>query len=220
MIKFPKSIKVGGVTYNIILKDLNRDLTGVSGLCKSPRAMIIIDEKNSDQSLVEIFLHEIIHAIDFVYCGYILKELCVEKFTNALFQLIKNNDDFINGIIPESVMISGFKYDVVYPYDFDDIFEEDNISNLMTTCCDNNDCFILLGDKLLGYDINKDIQVINFIYSMILAVIYRHSITEEDFNYELYLTQFANGIYQVFKDINIKKFFNEIENVSKGVKDA
>jgi len=215
MIKFPKTVRIGGIVYDIELKDLDRNITKTEGLCKNPMAKIVINRNNGDQSLLEIFIHELLHAIDFVYCGDIQNECVTEKFTNAFFQVIRDNVDLFNFDIPDEVRISGFKYNVLYPTNFEDVIFNKNSQESSVVYIDDNEQVIALSNKILGYDLSPDIISTNLIYAVILGILERYSISEEEFNTELYLTQFSNGIYQVFGDLNIKEFFNRLEGEPK-----
>jgi len=215
MIKFPKTVRIGGIVYDIELKDLDTDITGAEGLCKNPMAKIVVNRNNGDQSLLEIFIHELFHAIDFVYCGFVLEECVIEKFTNAFFQIIRDNVDLFSGDIPDVVKISGFKYNVLYPVDFENVIFDKDSQESSVVYLNNDKQTIALSSKILGYDLSSDIISINLTYAVVMAILQRYSISEEEFNTELYLAQFSNGIYQVFGDLNIKEFFNRLEGEPK-----
>lgn len=206
----PSTVKVGGLTYKIQMKDLNRDVARTAGNCKDACGSIVINKNNDFQIVVNTIIHELVHAIDFVYCGCSMSENTVEILSNSIYQVIVDNDDFLNGNIPDYLNICGFKYKIEFPDDFQDLFCEDD-NEFVLAYCDIENIKIYLSEKIVGLDLSKDIIVSNLVYAVMNAIIDRYNIKKEDFNSEIYLSQFCFGLQQVFSEINIKKIYNEMK---------
>ena len=91
----PRKIKVGGHNYRVILNyefKNNKLLGECSPTCEELR--IASHSSNGDilpRSMIEaIFLHELLHAIDYVYNSESLKEKEVDSLAEGIFQVFND----------------------------------------------------------------------------------------------------------------------------------
>lgn len=86
--KIPDTIKVGNITYTIIIKKLSK---GLFGLHKPAKQEIIISDNLSKKMQRNVFFHELTHAL-FFQIGAIeekREELLVQSLANELDKLFK-----------------------------------------------------------------------------------------------------------------------------------
>jgi hypothetical protein len=89
-VKLPKKLKVGGIIYKVLYPYLFIEDTSIVGLHEPSTAIIKIAGVNDSKFLcaeriLETFLHESVHAIDYVYCNEQYNEDDVEAISKALF---------------------------------------------------------------------------------------------------------------------------------------
>jgi len=96
--KIPKEIKVGGHIYKVICPYHFKDRTDRVGACDSLKNEIVIGddngngEKRNKNTIEQTFFHEMLHAIDKVYNADKLEEEVVERLSEGLYQVLKDND--------------------------------------------------------------------------------------------------------------------------------
>ena len=81
----PKNLKIGGTNYKIEVIDKIDDDDNVAGKTYTSKQLITIT-KGAQGFMETTLVHEIIHAINME-----LKETDVEFFTQALYQVLKDN---------------------------------------------------------------------------------------------------------------------------------
>ena len=96
--KIPKSLKVGGIIYKIEKKRvLDKGENKFSGVAKHRQAIIKIalydneGELYDKRKLEECFIHEILHCVDDIYNNQKLDEDMVERLSQGLYQVLKDN---------------------------------------------------------------------------------------------------------------------------------
>lgn len=90
----PKTIKIGGITYEIIEKDLSAyDADGQyrMGNQYDSKALIEIREEMPDQKKEQTLIHEMTHAM-FSEMGIEDDEYLVNRIGLILYQVLKDND--------------------------------------------------------------------------------------------------------------------------------
>jgi hypothetical protein len=94
MIQIPKKIKIGHITYNIIIKSIEESAMGYHETRKNIRN-IVLDSSLKGKLLENVFYHELVHAILYeIGSEETDNELFVQSFANILQQVnkkIKNN---------------------------------------------------------------------------------------------------------------------------------
>lgn len=93
MINIPKTLKVGAHQYEVVFPYQFKERLDVSGLSDDQLRRIFVaevdgnGEKRPDSEILSIFFHEILHAIDSVYCGFqIGKECDRDSLTESIAQ--------------------------------------------------------------------------------------------------------------------------------------
>ncbi|MCI1800186.1 hypothetical protein [Clostridium sp.] len=90
----PEIIKIGGIDYNIRLVDTcDEDDLNIDGKIIFDKQEIRIKKGLEKQYGESILLHEIIHGI-FEFCGWEQNEENVTRLSNALYQVLRDNNIF------------------------------------------------------------------------------------------------------------------------------
>lgn len=93
----PKTLKVGGITYKIEKKRiLSKEDAKFSAVAKHRQALIKIalnyeGEAYDIQKIEECFIHEVLHCIDSVYNNQKLDEDTIDRISQGLYQVLKDN---------------------------------------------------------------------------------------------------------------------------------
>ena len=88
--KIPKTVKVGGHTYEIkYASDLVRDDNQLGVMCWQ-RGEMLLESRQSESSLATTFLHEMLHAIDRHYNSRRLSEEDTDRLSEGLFQALSD----------------------------------------------------------------------------------------------------------------------------------
>lgn len=83
MKKIPSKLKIGAITYNIVIKDLDEDM----GRTVFTNSTIFLDTKLSKEQMMVTLLHEIIHCQNNQ-----LSEMEVEFLAQSTYQILKDNN--------------------------------------------------------------------------------------------------------------------------------
>jgi len=95
--KIPKQIKVGGHTYKVIFPYRFKERTDIYGQCDDALKNIKIsqDDGNGNPLSVsqkeQIFIHEVLHAVDWVYNAHKMDEETVQRLSEGLYQVLNDN---------------------------------------------------------------------------------------------------------------------------------
>jgi len=204
--RVPKKLKIGGMSYDIIYPyDFEEDRSYL-GLHQGLNNTIKLGNMNRgiklpNDLILETFIHEIVHGIDFQYCGICFSEEQVELIGKILLTFFSQNEIGLNNdIIPKEVTIFCHRYEVVN-YTFTD-----------TASCTQLDQLNL---KILVDMDNKDYHISALksgLFEIILRTLfdmYGIDIKKiEDFS----MIPFSCGVYQVFKDNKLEEFIRKWKN--------
>ena len=93
MINIPKILKVGAHQYEVLFPYQFTERTDICGLSDDRLRRIFVSdidgngERRPDSDILAVFFHEVIHAIDSVYCGFqIGKECDRDDLTESIAQ--------------------------------------------------------------------------------------------------------------------------------------
>lgn len=95
--KIPSKIKVAGHTYKVIQHYKFKERNDVYGQCRHEQQEIrlagvdVSGTKLSSTRIEDIFIHEVLHAIDYYYNAHKLDEDTVERLSSGLYQVLKDN---------------------------------------------------------------------------------------------------------------------------------
>lgn len=98
--KIPKSIKVGGMTYQVKQNHKfleNSDLMGQAVHCENIIRLSGKTQSNTNYAkdkMDSCFIHEVLHAIDNVYNNSNLDEPTIERFSQGIYQVFTDNKIF------------------------------------------------------------------------------------------------------------------------------
>lgn len=209
MIELPDKVKVGPMIYDIIYPYDFEIKDGTLGLTSTLNGTIkVVSLYNGreccDQQIREVFLHELIHAIDYVYCGEILEENHVEVLGVAYNQLFADNDLKLSEpyYIPSNIKIAGKTWDIKYPYLFAD--SPDSISYT-----DHMACTIYLIDESSGTKLCNNALKIHLMSALYIAV--RQSFFDNDtlqvLSDLMNIHCLGIGLYQTFVDNDLEKLW-------------
>lgn len=209
-IRLPKKVKVGSVTYDILFPYIFIDSSGYLGLHEKFYGLIklvdIWDNKPlENQGIACTFIHELFHAIDFVYLSSMFDEFIIDKISKTWMQVLLDNDLRLNdeNYIPEKFKLGGFTYSINYPYEFVDA-DPETVYKLMP----NNYTIFLSGDEqvsteFLKFGIVLAINARIFIYCLRDYEKYDDILTSRD------IDSFGNGVFQVFKDCKMESIIKK-----------
>ena len=113
MINTPKTLKVGAHQYEVVFPYQFTERTDICGMCDSKLRRIVVSEldgngeKRPDSDILSIFFHEIIHAIDSVYCGFQIGKECgadmlTESIAQGLSQVYIDNPQLKNLMVQKT----------------------------------------------------------------------------------------------------------------------
>jgi len=124
--KLPRKLNIGGLTYTVLFPYEFEDDENLIGLHDYTTTTIKVSNKQKGklihpQKIYETFLHEILHAIDCIYCTNVLDDPEVDIFASGLYFVLSNNDLYLNSNkMADEINVNGFKYVVDFPCKFDD----------------------------------------------------------------------------------------------------
>ena len=93
----PDKIRVGGHEYKVLKNYVFEERADLNAQCASDVCEIRLGQsyrEHCQSKKEEIFLHEVIHAVDHVYNGGKLEESSVENIGQGLYQALKDNKIF------------------------------------------------------------------------------------------------------------------------------
>ena len=90
--KIPNKLKVGGHEYKVQITKTYDEAKGYNnwGRTNHAKLKIYIDSEINQSKKEETFIHELLHTVDH-HIGSILKEDQVNRISNSLYQVIKDN---------------------------------------------------------------------------------------------------------------------------------
>ena len=91
----PDEVKVGFLDYTVekVPEPFCNGSNAVDGTENCSNALIRVAESGCADYQNMVFLHELLHAIDFVYCGETLTEKQIAQMSKGLYQVIKDNPE-------------------------------------------------------------------------------------------------------------------------------
>lgn len=206
----PSHLKIGGLNYKVFYPYLFKTNPALLGLHEGDQQRIKISHLFLNQpriwpKIVESFIHEVIHAIDHVYCAAIMKEGEVFIMSNWIYTIIRDNDFSIkSNKIPDKLKIGGFTYDVIDHHEFQDN-ENDACS------ADNEYLKIWMTDNdRYGKPYGPGIKMTNFLFLIVCSIcemsgMYLGFEYGENIGDMSKQDTFVNGLYQVVCDNNLEK---------------
>jgi len=109
MMKFPEKIKIGGHEYTVIIGYNFKERNDLYGQCdnnlKEIRVCTVDGTGNQrpEASIIETFLHELLHAIENVFCaGQEINEAITEGLGQGLTATMVDNPEILKTLWDES----------------------------------------------------------------------------------------------------------------------
>lgn len=203
--KLPETVKVGGMPFSVKIDDdlLNDQDENSNGLIDYHQGRILLKKTKVFQQtivpfpasrIIESFFHEILHAIDFIFCFGDFTEDQIELLTTGLICVIKENNLNFGSIPfrkPNKIKILGFYHKITYSTRRDSDIAICQSSDTLAIFITSSVCDHLVKHRLL---------------SCILGAITAQ--LEIDIEMDI-LMKFAMGVLQVFSDIPIEKLIKE-----------
>lgn len=93
-ISLPEKIKIGGLTFEVILCDRPSDVhADYTGLINFENLHIRVNQSLAQGQSEKVLVHEIVHGI-LAHCNLKMdgEEDFVERFSEALYQVLKDNE--------------------------------------------------------------------------------------------------------------------------------
>jgi len=213
--RIPKKIKVGPMRYKVLYPHTFIEDSSYFGLHDGCSSIIKISDTENDTirnplCIVETLLHECIHAIDFVFVGQKLEEKTVEKFSEHLLQVFVDNDInlYDNDIMPETVIVSGFTYKVIFPHTFvdtaDDIASSINRPKLK---------FYISGEENGEIHSNMFIKM-NLFYMILCSILRLNCFNGGEIDFDL--KTLSVGLLQVFVENKLTELIKDAKKENMG----
>ena len=98
----PKNIRVGGRTYTVIYPYKFKEKKTLIGQCDNLLQEIRLADSDesgnrlAEDSIISAFLHEVLHAIDYVYNNNSLEENSINSLAEGLLQVFDWKNRFSN----------------------------------------------------------------------------------------------------------------------------
>jgi hypothetical protein len=203
-VPFPKRVKVGSLIYDVIHPTDFQAFPDCRGMCKSSEGKIEVSDVGDDRLKWKIFMHELVHAIDYVFCDKFFDEFETELISNAIISLVVDNKFIFKGNkIPKDVRIFGICYNVVNDYSFPEL---ENTAAYV----DHHSRTIYLAEATKLH-FSKDFVKLQFIYCIIemlpKSVFINYS---DEFSERFPVSQLSNGLTEVFRDYDFESALKEV----------
>ena len=204
-IKLPKSVKIGGVYYDVYEKTNGFiDDTTLAGIHKGFSSEIKVDTTMATQRIIETLMHETIHAIDFTCLGYVLDEDHIDLLAKSWIQVLVDNNLQLNNDnakLPKKVRVGPFEYIVLFPYAFKDL------PSITAMAVKYAELTIFLTDRE-GDDIyRKDFIKFNLFSAICLIIINLYQYTDDKIPVDFKII--SSALFQVFKDNKIEELIKK-----------
>jgi hypothetical protein len=203
-VAFPKKVKVGSITYDIIFPSDFPAAPSYRGFHKAHCGIIEICDTNNYKANWKIFMHELTHAIDFIYCDRFFNEFEIELISNFIISLaIDNRFLFNTKKIPKSVRVFGISYDIVENYSFPEL------ENTAAYVDHQNSTIYLADSKKEGF--SDEFTKLQFLYCVVELLPYNiFRSYRENFSEDFPIAQFSNGLIEVFNNFDFEKALKEV----------
>ena len=204
-IKLPKSVKIGGVYYDVYEKTNGFiDDTTLAGIHKGFSSEIKVDTTMAAQRVLETLMHEIIHATDFTCFGYVLGEDHIDLLAKSWIQVLVDNNLQLNNDnvkLPKKVRVGPFEYAVIFPYAFSDM------PSITAMIVKYSELSIFLTDRE-GDDLyRKDFIKFNLFSAICLIIINLYQYTDDKIPVDFKII--SSALFQVFKDNKIEELIKK-----------
>ena len=205
-LRLPKKVNVGGVAYKIVYPYDFVDDRSLLGLCEWLEDTILLSGNMAGkpidkQTVIHTFIHELLHAIDFVYFGgeFVTEEsdnYLIDTLAMGLLQVFRDNAIDLNSVtMPEYIRIGGFDFKIIYPYDF--LTEGTLISTKVVNPS------IKIAGGAIGIELTASVVKRQLLGGIIRAIGYVYGISPKLYN-EITTPQMAAGVFQVFTGIDME----------------
>jgi len=207
-VQLPKKLKVGGLIYDVILEKFSND-SKLDGFHSNPDLKIKINNLDmfDPHYLMEVFVHETVHAIDNVYNSCDLEENTIILIAKALYWFILNNKFSVNDSkIPTKLLVGTVVYKIEYPCDFRNYSIESPSFTFLPS-------ELILKISRYSQDIKYHIDKINILIleAFLLMLNSEYNLKDHKDFEELNKRTFAHGIHQVLKDNNLEKVIRSVK---------
>ena len=89
--KIPETLKVGGNVYKVIDWDFKESVDLLGQADNTVLEIRLCKNVKNPLKKEEVFLHEMLHAINYVNLSSILEEKIINKLSQGLYQVLKDN---------------------------------------------------------------------------------------------------------------------------------
>lgn len=204
-VKLPKKVKIGCAVYDVKYpyKFVN-NVSDYTGLHWSTRSSILVSNKYNDRErnnvkILETFMHETLHAIDYIYLNTVFEEHEINAMGVALTDILlaNSNLNLEKEKLPKKLKVGPFYYRIEYPYT-----DEDNPEFLYFS--DDERCIYFLRDNFDTNKLPEHIVKGNLLLLILCSIFFFYNIereTEERSTDNLVV--FSKGILQTLVDNKI-----------------
>jgi hypothetical protein len=203
----PKKLKIGSMIYDVVFPAIFPASPEHQGMYKNHTGTIEIVETGNYRKNWKILMHEVIHAIDHIYCNGSLNEFETELVSSAVISLAIDNDfpifkDYSS--LPQSVRMFSHHYDVVEAYDFPETM---STSSYM----DFEKSIIYFADPKVN-KFSSHYMKLQLIYNCVKII--PVNIFGVDYQYEAMedfpVCQFSNGLLETFSNYDFETALRKV----------
>jgi len=206
----PEKVKVGSVYYDIIFPYLFNEDSAYVGLHEHDSLTIKLgimspshqSEYLPKQRIYQYFLHEVIHAVDSIFCDCLLTEAEVEALSMAWHAiLIENNINICKNIniMPKRLKIFSLYYDIQFT-EFKDTEDQ--------SICSNNSCAIVMSNVVKDLDPQLQKMLLVYMTNCIIDRIFELRFTDErNEHLNRNFRCFSSGFYQMLYENDLESMF-------------
>jgi len=209
ILKLPKTMKIGGINYEIKYPHTFLETRGITGLHEGFFAVMKIStvDDNGNPSpvlrILDTWLHEMCHAIDFVCLGNHIGdnlpeddyEKYIDTFAAAWLQVFRDNKlNLKSWDMPNTIRIMGFDYEVFFPHVFQDSLSE------VAYSLNNPQLRMYIAGQSEGHKYPLDVVKCSLVCLITKAIIDVYIRSDFEFN----VRALGCAFYQVFKDNDVE----------------
>jgi hypothetical protein len=214
----PETLKVGAVNYKVIFPYLFDEDSAYVGLHEYETLTIklgIMSPSHQSQYLpkqkiYQYFLHEIMHAIDSIFCDCILTESEVDKLSMAWHSILTESSVNIrknSNVIPKHIKIFSLYYDVKY-LNFKDIEDQ--------SICSSNCCTIEMSKDVENVEPQLQKMLLVYMINCLIDRIFEMRFTyEKNEDLNKVFRCFSSGLYQVLYENDLESMFRCLRHGKK-----
>jgi len=202
----PKTLNISGLKYDVEFPYTPETNDAILGTHVWPYLKIRVVGKYNNKKrpwckIHEVLIHEILHAVDFMYGTYIgMDHSMLTQFGIGWYQVLVDNElNLKEGELPKTVKVGGFTYKVIHPYAF-----KDECDTCYSSSHNEAGLFRLSTEGVEGDYADSFIKM-NLVELIMYSIGYVYVGESCTSDMSAIISRMSCGLYQVFVDNNIEE---------------